>query len=256
MNIEFDYQSGRFLTSIALILSVLTKHFIFPKEEFIPQIAEQEQQKEPMIIHELPAQNAEFQIIEEDACSTGKGILVSETWDFRKSLSGLDIVNNNKKIRGRGRQRWRDNTAFGSHLFESGCNIIDVKIQFDEVYHDEKYDGTAFTMIGIINDEDIPSVNPRSSFAESKDVYAHAIFTRDGFKYFSGTHEPTHNGGIVLYKSGDIVRMILDLDDGSLKFKWKYADEMKVYNISDDLPKYQYRLAASICNEESITIQY
>ena len=128
-------------------------------------------------------------------------------------------------------------------------------MQFDEVWHDEKYDGTAHTMIGIVKDEDIAMIDRTKSFVETEEAYAHGIFTRDGFKFNSGNYSQVHNGGIALYKSGDTVRLILDLDAGALKFKWNYADDMRVFNISEDLPAYKYRLGASICHEESITIQ-
>ena len=156
-------------------------------------------------------------------------------------------------------QTWFEKNGYGSFVLESGCNIIDLRVQFDEEYHDKFYDGTAHTMLGIIKADhtEFTLSDPSVCWVLNNNVYGLGAFTRDGYAFQSGNWGEMWDGGIQLYKSGDTVRMIVDLDEGTVKFKWNYDEMTDVYTPPMSISKnFKYRVAVAMYNEESVTFAF
>lgn len=245
LELDLDYKSKKVAVSLISLFAICVHYLFgsFADPERITYIAPDNVKTEP-------------RVIEENGCVAGRGTLIPDIWDMKTSEKAMDIVNDQKKIRGHGAETWFQKNGYGSYVFESGCSIIDVKVQFDEEYHDKHYDGTAHTMLGIIKEDHTEFMlsDPNVCWALNNNVYGLGAFTRDGYAFQSGHWAEVDDDGVQLYKSGDIVRIIVDLDEGRVKFKWNYDDSTDLYlhpvNISME---FKYRVAVAIYNEESVT---
>ena len=94
LEVGLDYSSKKAIASLIAIIGISLHYLFFPADRGTYSVAEN-----------VWSRN-EPQIIEEDGCSSGWGMYIPDVWDHEDSQKAVDILNEQKKIRGRGSQMW------------------------------------------------------------------------------------------------------------------------------------------------------
>ena len=191
------------------------------------------------------------EFVDEPFCSGGVGILHHDVWDVNKSSDAVDILYGNRKLRMFGFNSWFDKTAYGSIVVNSGCNIWDNNIHFDE-----RLARRSGSVIGIISEQciDVTLNDDWYNFAENSNIEAYTVYTNNGARVFNGMYQEIFPS-FHYDKSGTKMTIIVDYDGNqqgaNLIYKWSGGHVNAYHFIETGL---QYRLAVASQMEESFKL--